>query len=428
MSTTITRLCARDIRFRTSQGGHGSDAVHKDPDYSCAYVVLETDTTGLAGQGIAFTLGRGNELVCAGVTALSHLVVGKTLESIVADMRGFCRELTNDSQLRWVGPDKGVIHMSAAAIINAVWDLYGRREGKPVWKLLADMPPRQLVDCVDFRYISDALPEDDAVALLEEHASTKTQREQELVRVGLPSYTTSAGWLGYSDDDVRQRCEQYMARGWTWFKMKVGFDDEQNVRRARLIRETIGDEGVIMIDANQAWEVDETIAHIRLLAKYNLLWIEEPTACDDVLGHARIARAIAPIGVACGEAISNRVLFKQFMQAGAMQFCQIDSCRLAGVNENLAVMLMAAKFGIPVCPHAGGIGLGNYVQHLSAINYIAIAPSLDKVVIEYSDHLNEHFVEPLQFEGARYRLPTGAGYSIKMKPKSLDEHEYATPC
>ena len=421
---TITHLEVRDIRFPTSANLDGSDAVHTDPDYSAAYVILHTDQAGLEGHGITFTLGRGTEICIAGVRALQHLVVGHALEEITADLRAFWRALTNDSQLRWIGPEKGAIHLATAAIVNAVWDLYAKHEGKPLWRLLAEMTPEQLVACIDFRYLTDALTPEEALALLHRHAATKPQRTEELRRIGLPTYTSSAGWLGYNEDKVRALCEQYYAGGWRAFKMKVGSDDAQNVRRAAVMREALGRDCHLMFDANQVWDVPEAIAHMQPLARFDPLWIEEPTFPDDAMGHGAIARAIAPIGVATGEHCPNRVIFKQLMQAGGMAFCQVDACRLGGVNEVLAVLLLAAKFGIPVCPHAGGVGLCEYVQHLSAFHYVAVAPSLEGVLIEYSDHLHEHFVDPVVIRDARYRLPEAPGYSITMKPASLDRYEY----
>lgn len=422
--TTITRLEVRDVRFPTSATLDGSDAVHTDPDYSAAYVILRTDQSGLEGHGITFTLGRGTEICVAATRALQHLVVGRTLQEIGADLRGFWRSLTNDSQLRWIGPEKGAIHLATAAIVNAVWDLYAKHEGKPLWRLLADMTPEQLVAAVDFRYLSDALTAEEAIALLREHAPGKAQRTAELRRGGLPSYTSSAGWLGYDESKVQALCRQYHAAGWRAFKMKVGSDDAQNVRRAAVMREALGPDCHLMFDANQVWDVPEAIARMAPLAQFDPLWIEEPTFPDDALGHGAIAKAIAPIGVATGEHCANRVLFKQLMQAGGMAFCQVDACRLGGVNEVLAVLLLAAKFGIPVCPHAGGVGLCEYVQHLSAFNYIAVAPSLDGVLVEYSDHLHEHFVDPVVMRGARYQLPEAPGYSITMRPASLERYEF----
>ncbi len=427
MPVTITSLTVRDIRFPTSRTLDGSDAMNPDPDYSAAYVVLHTDSPfGLEGHGLTFTIGRGTELCVAAVEALAPRVVGRTLESFTADMAGFWRHITGDSQLRWVGPEKGVIHLATAAIVNAVWDLYAKAEGKPLWKLLADMTPEQLVACIDFRYITDALTPQEALHILRHHSPTKAQREAELIRDGYPSYTTSAGWLGYDDAKIRRLCQEGLAAGWTHFKLKVGADIEDDVRRARIVREVIGPENKLMVDANQRWDVGEAIENMRRLAEFNPWWIEEPTSPDDVLGHATIAGAIAPIGVATGEHCQNRVIFKQLLQAKAISFCQIDSCRLGGVNEILAVLLMAAKFGVPVCPHAGGVGLCEYVQHLSMFDYIAVSGSLENRIVEFVDHLHEHFLDPVVIRNGRYMPPTMPGYSITMRPESLDTYEYPT--
>lgn len=427
MPTTITRLTVRDIRFPTSRHLDGSDAMNPDPDYSCAYVTLHTDhPAGLAGDGITFTIGRGNDLCVAGIKALEPLIVGQTLESFTQNMGRFYRYITGDSQLRWVGPEKGVIHLATAAVINAVWDLYAKVEGKPLWKLIVDMSPEQLVSCVDFRYMTDALKPDEAVQILKKLESTKADRIADMHRSGYPSYTTSAGWLGYDDDKLRSLCRSLMARGWTHFKIKVGRNLEDDIRRCRIIREEIGWERRLMTDANQVWDVDQAIAHMQQLAEFKPWFIEEPTSPDDILGHARIAKAIAPIQVATGEMCQNRVMFKQLMQAGGLQVCQIDSCRLGGVNEVLAVLLLAAKFGIPVCPHAGGVGLCEYVQHLALVDYIAVCGSLENRLTEYSDHLHEHFLDPVVMQNGRYMPPTAPGYSITMKPESLAEYEYPT--
>ncbi|MBI82081.1 MAG: fuconate dehydratase [Planctomycetaceae bacterium] len=424
MTITITDLTVRDIRFPTSDNLDGSDAIHTDPDYSCPYVTLITDAADLEGHGITFTLGHGNELCVAAIETLKSQVVGRTLDSITADFAGFWHQLCNGSQLRWLGPERGLIHMSVAAVINAIWDLYAKREGKTLWRLLSDMSPQQIVDCIDFHHITDVLPPGEALAILQENESTKAQRVQELQEVGLPAYTSSAGWMGYDEEYRRAQCRKYLADGFTMFKMKVGADLEDDIQRATIIRQEIGDDLHLMMDANQVWDVDEAISQMKILSRFNPLWIEEPTSPDDVLGHAKIAQAIAPIGVATGECVSNRIMFKQFLQTGAMQFCQIDSCRVGGVNELLAIMLLAKKFDVPVCPHAGGVGLCNYVQHLSAFNYIAIAPSLENVVLEFSDHLHEHFVDRLRVENARYRLPDRPGYSITMKSDSLATYEF----
>jgi L-fuconate dehydratase len=428
MTVTITSVDVSDVRFPTSLGRHGSDAMHTDPDYSAAYVILRTDHPDeIEGHGLTFTIGRGNELCVAAVRSLAPLVCGLTLQEIRADMAGFHRRLTSESQLRWVGPEKGVIHLATAAIVNAVWDLYAKTEGKPLWKLLADMTPEELVSCVDFRYIIDAITPDEALALLWKHAPTRATREAALQRDGYPAYTTSAGWLGYSDEEIRRLCREGIAADWTHFKIKVGVDRGDDLRRCALVREEIGRFRTLMLDANQIWDVDEAIERVHELARFDPWWIEEPTSPDDVLGHATIAKAVAPIGVATGEQCQNRIMFKQFMQAGAMSFCQIDACRLGGVNEVLAVLLMAAKFGIPVCPHAGGVGLCEYVQHLAIFDYLCVSASLENRIVEYVDHLHEHFLDPVTMRNGRYVVPTAPGYSITMKPESLREYEYPRP-
>jgi len=419
----IRSLETYDLRFPTSRTLDGSDAVHTDPDYSAAYVILTTDD-GPSGHGLAFTIGRGNEVCVAAIDAFRHLVVGRTLNEITSDFSGFWRQLANDSQLRWLGPEKGVVHLALAAIVNAVWDLYAKAEGKPVWKLLADMTPKQLVSCIDFRYITDALTPDEAYELLDRQARTKADREQELLRIGYPAYTTSVGWMGYSDDKVRAACREALAEGWTHFKVKVGGEAADDVRRVGLVRAEIGRERVLMVDANQRWDVGDAIARMGDLARFSPLWIEEPTSPDDVLGHAAIAAAIAPIGVATGEHCANRVIFKQLLQARAISFCQIDSCRLGGVNENLAVMLMAAKFGVPVCPHAGGVGLCEMVQHLSMFDYLAITGTMAGRVTEFVDHLHEHFVDPVVIRRARYVVPVRPGYGTEIKAASRAVHRF----
>jgi L-fuconate dehydratase len=427
MPTRITALTVRDIRFPTSRHLDGSDAMNVAPDYSAAYVVLHTDRSdGVEGHGLTFTTGRGTEVCVAAVRALEGFVVGRTLEAIAANMGQFWREITGDPQLRWIGPEKGAMHLATAAVVNAVWDLWAKAEGKPVWKLLVDMTPAQLVDCVDFRYITDAITREEAVGLLAELAPSKAGREAEMRREGYPAYTTSAGWLGYADDKLRRLCREAVAAGFTDLKIKVGSDLADDIRRCAIIREEIGPDRRLMTDANQVWEVDQAIDWMRQLARFDPWWIEEPTSPDDVLGHAKIARALGPlgIGVATGEHCQNRIVFKQFLQAKAMQFCQIDSCRLGGVNECLAVMLMARKFGVPVCPHAGGVGLCEYVQHLAAWDYIACSGSLTNRVLEYVDHLHEHFLDPVRIKQGRYLLPVKPGYSIQMKPESLAEYEY----
>jgi L-fuconate dehydratase len=425
MAITITEIETRDIRFPTSLALDGSDAMNADPDYSAAYVIIRTDSqAGLEGHGLTFTIGRGNELCCACIEALKPLLLGRTLQSLTADMGGFWDLITGDSQLRWVGPEKGVVHLATAALVNAVWDLYAKVEGKPLWKLLVDMTPEQLVSCAPFRYITDALTPDEALAILRRNEPTRAEREAEMLERGYPAYTTSAGWLGYSDEKIRLLIREAMASGWTHFKMKVGRNLEDDIRRASLIREEIGWERKLMMDANQVWDVSEAIEWMSELSRFDPLWIEEPTSPDDILGHAAIARAIAPIGVATGEHCHNRVMFKQLLQAGAISFCQIDSCRLGGVNEVIAVLLMAAKFGAPVCPHAGGVGLCEYVQHLALFDYIAVSAALNNRRIEFVDHLHEHFIYPVTIRNACYMPPTAPGYSIAMKSESLSRYEF----
>jgi L-fuconate dehydratase len=339
-------------------------------------------------------------------------------------MRGFWRRVTGESHIRWLGPEKGVVHLAAAALINAVWDLWARCEGKPVWKLVSDMTPEELVACVDFRYMTDVLTPAAAADMLSEHAPGRAEREAVARERGLPAYTTSVGWLGYSDEEVRRRCREAIAQGWTHMKMKVGGPLEEDVHRAALIREEIGPDRFLMMDANQVWEVEEAITATRRLAVFDPLWMEEPTSPDDVLGHARIAREVAPVRLATGEHCQNRTMFKQFMQAQALHFCQLDACRLGGVNEVLAVLLLAARFGVPVCPHAGGVGLSEYVQHLSLIDYVVLGGALDDRRIEYVDELHEHFVDPVRMAGGRYMVPEAPGYSIEMRPESLAEYAF----
>ena len=425
IDTLITGIEVRDVRFPTSKSLDGSDAMNPDPDYSATYVILLTNhPNNLEGHGLTFTIGRGNELCVAAIKSLSHLVVGKSMLDIAKNMAGFWKQLTGDSQLRWLGPEKGVIHLSTGAIVNAVWDLYAKIEGKPLWKLLADMTPEELVACVDFTYITDAITPEEALQLLKAKEATKQNRINNLLENGYPAYTTSAGWLGYSDEKMRRLCQEAKAEGFTHLKMKVGSNLADDMRRAAIIREEIGDDLRLMMDANQKWDVQEAIDNMKELAKYNPYWIEEPTSPDDILGHAAIARAVAPIKVATGEHCQNRVVFKQLMQAQAIEICQIDSCRVGGVNEILAILLMAAKFDIPVCPHAGGVGLCEYVQHLSMIDYIAISSSLENRIIEYVDHLHEHFFDPVVIKNGNYMAPSMPGYSIEIKPESLEKYNF----
>ena len=424
VSAKIIGLESFDVRFPTSQELDGSDAMNPDPDYSAAYVKLHTDVDGLEGYGLTFTIGRGNDLCVAGIESLRDLVLGLELDSVLENPGEFWRHMTSDSQLRWVGPEKGVIHLATAAVVNAVWDLLARQAEVPLWKLVCDMTPQQIVDCIDFRYISDFLSPAEALEILAAQYDSRAGRIQRLQESGYPSYTTSAGWLGYSDDKLRELCRSNMERGWSNFKIKVGRSLEDDIRRCRIIREEIGWDRRLMIDANQVWGVSEAIEWVNQLAEFKPWFIEEPTSPDDVLGHAAIAKAVAPIKVATGEQCQNRVIFKQFLQANGLQVCQLDSCRLGGVNEVLAVQLMAAKAGVPVCPHAGGVGLCEYVQHLATIDYVCISGSLEDRITEYSDHLHEHFHDPIVMKDGHYMPPAAPGYSVHMKDSSLREFTY----
>lgn len=416
----ITRLEPIDLRFPTSRQLDGSDAMNPDPDYSAAYVIVHTDRAdGAQGHGFTFTIGRGNELCVAAIESLAPMLVGLSLDEMFRDMGAFWKYLTGDSQLRWVGPEKGVIHLATAAVVNAVWDLHAKIAGKPLWKLLVDMTPEQLVGCVDFRYIRDELPPEEAIELLRRQQAGKSEREAQLRNVGYPAYTTSAGWLGYDDAKLRRLCADAVEAGWGHVKLKVGADLADDVRRCDIVREIIGPERKLMIDANQRWSVDEAIAWMDQLKPFDPWWIEEPTSPDDVLGHQTIARAVAPIGVATGEHVQNRIVFKQLFQAEAISFCQVDACRVGGVNEVLAVLFLAARYGVPVCPHAGGVGLCELVQHLSMADYVAVSGSMADCVIEYVDHLHEHFVDPVEVRGGRYFPPASAGYSAEIKGETL---------
>jgi len=399
--------------------------MNRDPDYSAAYVALETDhPEGLTGHGLTFTIGRGTEVCVAAIEALAPHVVGADVEELVEDLGGSWRRLVTDTQLRWLGPEKGVIHLATAAVVNAVWDLYAKLERKPLWKLLSDLTPEQLVACIDFSYIEDVLTPDDALELLHRSRAGKSEREATLLRDGFPAYTTSAGWLGYPEQTLPERARAALADGFTHLKLKVGGDLESDLRRARIIRETIGPDNRLSLDANQAWGVQQAIEAINVLAEVDPWWIEEPTSPDDVLGLARIRDAVAPVRVATGEHVQNRVIFKQLLQLGAIDVCQLDCCRLGGVNEVLAVVLLAAKFGVPVCPHAGGVGLCEYAQHVSMFDYVAVGASLDDRVCEFVDHLHEHFVDPVRVARGRYLAPTAPGYSIEIKPESLAEFAF----
>lgn len=424
--TTITGVRVHDLRFPTSLSADGSDAMNKDADYSAAYVVLETDGD-LEGYGFTFTIGRGNDLCAEAARQRALPLIGRDADALLDDLGATYRELAADSQLRWLGPEKGVVHLAMAAVMNALWDMAARRAGKPLWRLLVDMSPEELVAATDLRYLSDALTADEAVAMLRELEPTRAARIAELeARGGYPCYTTSAGWLGYSDDKLRRLLQEAVDAGYRHVKLKVGADLEEDVRRLRIAREVVGWDVRLMIDANQVWDVPQAIEWVERLAEFEPFWIEEPTSPDDVLGHAAIRKAVAPIGVATGEHGMNRVLFKQLFQAEAIDFCQLDSARLASVNEILAVYLMAKKFGVPVCPHAGGVGLCELVQHLSIVDFVAVSGTLENRVTEFVDHLHEHFDDPCLVENGNYLLPSRPGYSARIHEESVATYEFPT--
>ncbi|AQT47441.1 L-fuconate dehydratase [Bartonella choladocola] len=423
--TKIIDMDVLDIRFPTSQDLDGSDAMNPDPDYSAAYVILKSDDDSLSGHGLTFTIGRGNEICCAAIKAMRHLVVGMDLEEIKRSPRKMWRTLTSDSQLRWIGPDKGAIHLATGAVVNAIWDLWAKSEGKPVWKLVADMTPEELVNCIDFRYLTDCVDEDEATDLLRKWAANKSNREAILREKGYPCYTTSAGWLGYSDEKLARLCKEAIDAGFNYVKLKVGRDVEEDKRRIKIAREIIGNDRQLMIDANQTWERNEAIDWVKQLSFANPWFIEEPTSPDDVEAHRAIRQAVSPVKVATGEMCQNRIIFKQFIMREAIDIVQIDACRLGGVNEVLAVLLMAAKYKLPVCPHAGGVGLCEYVQHLAMIDYLCFSGSMEGRVTEYVDHLHEHFVSPCIIRNAAYVAPADPGFSIEMKPESLKKYSFA---
>jgi|TARA_B100000767_G_C19770719_1_gene539825 L-fuconate dehydratase len=420
----ITHVEIKDIRFPTSNDLDGSDAMNLSPDYSAATVILHTTNSDLQGHGMTFTLGRGNEICVKAIESLQVLIVGQKLTDIICDMGKFWKHMTGDSQLRWIGPEKGAIHLATAAIINAVWDLWAKYEKKPLWKLVSDMSPEQLVSCIDFSYICDALTPEEAIEILKSKELTKKDRESQLLIEGYPAYTTSAGWMGYSDDKIRTLLQSSIKTGWKSFKLKVGSNLQDDIRRMKIVREEIGPDGDLMIDANQVWSVDEAVEWVKELAQFNPYFIEEPTSPDDILGHLAIKNGIKPIKVATGEHCHNRVMFKQFFQAQAIDVCQLDSCRLGGVNEVLAVLLMAAKFDIPVCPHAGGVGLSEHVQHLSMIDYICISGSLKGRMIEYVDHLHEYFKYPCEVKNGAYLPPLSPGFSTEMLGNLVEDFEF----
>jgi len=422
--TRITGLRVFDLRFPTSQSLDGSDAMNPDPDYSAAYVILDTDEPGLNGHGLTFTIGRGNDICCMAIKAMDHLVVGQDLEAFRAAPGKFWRHLTGDSQLRWIGPDKGAMHLATGAVVNAFWDLLAKQQGKPIWQLVSELSAEEIADIVDYRYLTDVLTRDEALAILKKAEAGKEQRIATLKAEGYACYTTSAGWLGYDDEKLRRLCQEAIDAGFNHVKMKVGRDLEDDIRRLRIAREVMGPDRYLMIDANQVWEVPQAIDWVNKLAFAKPFFIEEPTSPDDVAGHRKIRQTIAPVKVATGEMCQNRIMFKQFIAEGAIDIVQIDSCRMGGLNEVLAVLLIAAKFDLPVWPHAGGVGLCEYVQHLSMIDYIAVSGTKDGRVIEYVDHLHEHFLEPCDIRNAAYMPPSKPGFSIEMKAQSIADYTF----
>jgi L-fuconate dehydratase len=421
----IASLEVHDVRFRTSVDRDGSDAMNPFPDYSAAYLILRTES-GETGYAMVFTVGRGNDVQNAAIKAFEPLVRGVSIDDAVADTRSFARLLVGDSQLRWLGPEKGAIHMAAGAVVNAVWDLAARRAGMPLWRLLAELTPEQIVGLVDFRYLRDALTESEALAILRAAQPGRAARTEELLRVGHPGYTTTPGWLGYDDAKLARLCVEAVDDGFELIKLKVGADPAEDVRRFAVARAAVGPAVPIAIDANQVWGVPEAIEWIRRLAPFDPYWIEEPTMPDEILGHAAIRAAVAPIRVATGEHVANPVMFKQLLQAGAVDVVQIDACRVGGVNENVAILLLAAKFGIPVCPHAGGVGLCELVQHLAMFDFVAVSGSWQGRYLEYVDHLHEHFVEPVVIENGRYRAPAAPGSGAEMRAESVADHTFPT--
>lgn len=422
-SNKITDLKTYDVRFPTSENLDGSDAINKDPDYSAAYIELKTEQNN-QGYGLIFTIGRGNDVCCQAIESMKHLVIGEDFNDIKENINSFYDKLRSDSQLRWLGPEKGVIHMAMGAIMNAVWDMWARIENKPIWLLLSEMEPEQFINCIDFRYLSDVLSKEEALQMVKANQKDKQQRINFLKNKGYPSYTTSAGWLGYSDDKLRRLAKNAVDEGFQHIKLKVGQDIADDIRRCKIAREVIGDDVKLMIDANQIWEVQEAIDWVNELAPSKPWFIEEPTSPDDILGHRKIKEKIGTVKVATGEHCQNRIIFKQFIENDSLDIVQIDSCRLASINEILAVYLMAAKLNKPVCPHAGGVGLCEYVQHLSMIDYVQISASLEDRVIEFVDYLHEHFEDPCQIENGSYVAPSKPGYSIKMFDQSIEQYSY----
>ena len=422
--TRISALDVIDVRFPTSRELDGSDAMNPEPDYSAAYLVLQTDDPRVSGCSLLFTTGRGNEVACAAINALAPYLVGLEVAELVGDIGAFARVLVWDGQLRWLGPEKGVMHMAIGAVVNALWDLRSRLEARPLWHVLVSLTPEEIVAQIDFTYIDDALSPAEALSILHEGARSKRERIDVLEHDGFPAYTTSAGWLGYDDAKVDRLARQAVRDGFTMIKLKVGADVQSDMRRLQVARAAVGTSALVAVDANQRWGVSQAVEWMKDLAEFEPYWIEEPTSPDDILGHQTIRRAVSPIRVATGEHVQNRVVFKQLLQAEAIDVVQIDACRVGGVNENLAIVLLAAKFGVPVCPHAGGVGLCEMVQHLAMFDYVAVSGTFDNRWIEYVDHLHEHFTAPVWVEAGRYRAPSAPGGGAQLREASIAEHRF----
>jgi len=421
MAIKIISASVSDVRFPTSRMLDGSDAMNQDPDYSAAYLEFSTDDPQLSGHSLVFTIGRGNDIQIGAIKALTGKIVGLTVENAFAQIGKISRELSSDSQLRWLGPDVGVFHMGAGAVLNALWDLFAKWRKVPLWKLLADMSPEEIVGAIDFRYISDALTPEEALSILKKAEGAKAKNEELLLKEGLQAYTTTPGWLGYTDEKMLSLTQAAVNDGFKLIKYKCGLSLDDDKRRLKKVRELVGPNFDIAIDANQVWDVDQAIKWVNQLKEFNLRWIEEPTHPEDVVGHARIAKEIAPTPVATGEMANNRMIFKQLLQLNAISVMQIDATRVAGVNENLANILMAAKYGIPVCPHAGGVGLCEMVQHLAMFDAVAVTGSHTKRVVEFVDHLHQHFKTPVKVVNGHYMAPTDTGSGAEMLQSSITE-------
>lgn len=424
MPNFITNIRTFDVRFPTSAMLDGSDAMNAEPDYSAACLQLDTTIHGLVGHSLVFTIGRGNDVQIQAIRVVAEKVAGLDIEYVFENIGEIAKNLSSDSQLRWLGPDKGVFHMATGAVLNALWDLYAKSRGVPLWKLLSSMSPERIISCVDFRYISDAITPGEALEILREGATSREKNTTLLLENGLPAYTTTPGWLGYADEKMLRLTSEAMASGFGFIKYKCGksFDDDH--RRLTKIRQLVGPDFPIAIDANQVWDVDVAIEWIKGLEAFNLQWIEEPTHPDDVVGHARIAFEVSPTPIATGEMASSRIIFKQLLQSEAIKVMQIDATRVAGVNENIANILLAAKYGIPVCPHAGGVGLCEMVQHLAMFDAVAVSGHHRRRYVEYVDHLHDHFLEPARIADGNYMPPRRPGIGSEMLETSIRDFEF----